>query len=132
MLAVDVLAVPPSFNNNRYLLVIQDYFTKWVEAIPLLDQTTTRITNALVQVFSTYGMPEILHSDQGKTLKTLVTFGIHKSRTTAYHPEGDGMVERFNCSLLQMLQVYVTDQADWEQYLPLMLFAYRTAAHTSK
>ena len=136
MVAVDVLAVPPSFNNNRYLLVIQDYFTKWVEAIPLPDQTTTRITNALVQVFSTYGMPEILHSDQGKNFEstllqqTLATFGIHKSRTTAYHPEGDGMVERFNRSLLQMLRVYV-DQADWEQYLPLMLFAYRTAAHTS-
>ena len=137
MVAVDVLAVPPSFNNNRYLLVIQDYFTKWVEAIPLPDQTTTRITNALVQVFSTYGMPEILHSDQGKNFEstllqqTLATFGIHRSRTTAYHPEGDGMVERFNRSLLQMLRVYVADQADWEQYLPLMLFAYRTAAHTS-
>ena len=104
----------------------------------LLDQTTKQITNALVQVFSTYSMPEILHSAQGKNFEstllqqTLAIFGIHKSRTTAYHPEGDGMVERFNCSLLQMLQVYVTNQADWEQYLPLMMFAYHTAAHTSK
>ena len=134
---MNVLAVPPSFNNNRYLLVIQDYFTKWVEAIPFPDQTTTQITNALVQVFSTYGMPEVLHSHQGKNFEstllqqTLATFGIHKSRTTAYHPEGDGMVECFNRSLLQMMQVYVTDQADWEQYVSLMLFAYRTAAHTS-
>ena len=137
MVAVDVLAVPPSYNRNRYLLVIQDYFTKWVEAVPLPDQTTDRITNALVQVFSTYGMPEVLHSDQGKNFEstllqqTLATFGIHKSRTTAYHPEGDGMVERFNRSLLQMLRVYVTDQADWERFLPLMLFAYRTSAHSS-
>ena len=94
--------------------------TKWVEAVPLPDQTRDRITNVLVQVFSTFGMPEVLHSDQGKNFEstllqqTLATFGIHKSRTTAYHPESDGMVERFNRSLLQMLRVYVTDQADWE------------------
>ena len=126
MVAVDVLAVP----SFLHLLVIQDYFTKWVEAIPLPDQTTTWITNALVQVFNTYGMPEILHSDQEKNFEstllqqTLATFGIHKSRNTVYHPERDGMVERYNRFLLQM-------QAYWEEYLPLMLFAYRTAAHTS-
>ena len=137
MVAVDVLAVPSSYSHNRYLLVVQDYFTKWVEAIPLPDQTTARITNALVQLFSTYGMPEVVHSDQGKNFEstllqqTLTAFGIQKLRTTAYHPEGDGMVERFNRSLLQMLRGYVTDQADWEKFLPLMLFAYRTSAHSS-
>ena len=89
MVAVDILEVPLSVNNNRYLLVLQDYFTKWAEAIPLSDQTSARITGELVKIFSVYGHPEILHLDQGRNFEssilaqTLEAFGVHKSRTTA-------------------------------------------------
>lgn len=137
MIAVDVLEVPLSLNNNRYLLVIQDYFTKWAEAIPMPDQTAARITTELVKLFSQTGIPEVLHSDQGRNFEstilreTLEVFGINKSRTTAYHPQGDGMVERLNRSLLQMLRAYVDTKEDWEKYLPLTLYAYRTAVHSS-
>ena len=136
MVAVDVLKVPDSCQNHRYILVIQDYFSKWAEAIPLANQTATTITRELVKVFSNYGLPEILHSDQGcnfdSTLlqQTLDAFGVTKSRTTAYHPQGDGMVERFNRSLLQMLRAYVCYESDWEKFLPLVMFAYRTSPHT--
>ena len=127
MVAVDVLQVPISYHNNRYLLVVQDYFTKWVEAIPMLDQTAVCITNAVVKLFAMLGLPRIVHSDQGQnfestTLKqTLEAFGISKSRTTAYHPQGDGLVERFNRSLLQLLRCYVQSEPDRERYLPLVL-----------
>lgn len=137
MVAVDILEVPVSQNNNRYLLVVQDYMTKWVEAIPIPNQTAKRITTELVKIFSRYGLPDILHSDQGSNFEstilhqTLDAFGVTKSRTTAYHPAGDGLVERFNRSLLQMLRAYVQQQHDWEQYLPLVLYAYRTAVHAS-
>lgn len=83
------------------------------------------------------GMPEILHSDQGRNFEstllhnTLEVFGVTKSHTTAYHPQGGGMVERFNRSLLQLLRAYVEKEHEWERYLPLVLFAYRTATHTS-
>ena len=63
--------------------------------------------------------------------QTLKAFGVEKSRTTAYHPEGDGMVERFNRSLLQLLRMYVEKEEDWEKHLPLALYAYRTAVHSS-
>ena len=63
--------------------------------------------------------------------QTLEAFGIKKSRTTAYHPEGDGMVEWFNRTLLQLLRSYTEQQEEWERYLPFVLFAYRTAVHTS-
>ena len=102
MITVDILEVPLSANNNRYLLVVQDYYTKWADAIPLPDQTAFRITGELVKIFSTFGHPEILHSDQGCNFEssilaqTLQAFRVHKSRTTAYHPQGDCMVERFN------------------------------------
>ena len=137
MIAIDILEVPVSTKNNRYLLVIQDYFTKWADARPLPDQTAIRITAELVKLFCTYGVPEIVHSDQGRNFEssivqsTLDAFGVKKSHTTPYHPQGDGMVERFNRSLLQLLQTYVERQEDWEQYLPLALYAYRTATHTS-
>jgi len=105
MIAVDVLEVPISYQNNRYLLVIQNYFTKWVEAIPMPNQPAVHMTSELVKLFSMLGLPQIVHSDQGRNFEstvlkeTLEAFGISKSRTTAYHVQGDGLVERFNCSL---------------------------------
>ena len=63
--------------------------------------------------------------------KTLDAFGNTKSRTTAYHPLGDGMVERFNRFLLQMLRAYVRHASDWEEFLPLVMFAYWTSVHTT-
>ena len=91
MIAVDILEVPVSSNNNRYLLVLQDYFTKWADAIPLIDQTAARITGEL-KLFSIYGQPDVVHSDQGRNsessilAQTLEAFGVSKSRTTAYQP----------------------------------------------
>ena len=63
--------------------------------------------------------------------RTLEAFGIRKSRTTPYHPQGDGMVERLNRTLLQMLRAYVSKSSEWELHLPLVLFAYRSAVHPS-
>ena len=94
---------------NRYILVVQDYFTKWADARPIPDQTAVRITRELVHIFAGYGIPEIIHSDQGRNFEstifqqTMAAFGVKKSRTTAYHPQGDGMVERFNRTLLHLL-----------------------------
>ena len=72
MVAADVLEVPVFSNNNRYLLIVQDYFTKWVEVVPMPDQTATRIVSALTKIFCTLGIPEVLHSDQGRNFKSLL------------------------------------------------------------
>ena len=83
------------------------------------------------------GLPQVVHSDQGANFEstilkqTLQAYGIKKSRTTAYHPQGNGMAERFNRSLLYLLRSYTQQEADWEIHLPLALFAYRTAVHSS-
>ena len=63
------------------------------------------------------------------TLKqTLKAFGVEKSRTTAYHPQGDGLEGQFNLLLLQILCSFVDSEPDWERHLPLVLYA---ANHTS-
>ena len=113
MVAVDILTVPISTNGNKYLLVIQDYFTKWATTIPLPNQSAATITSALINLFSQMGMPNAVHSDQGCNFESTIlkqsldAFGISKSHTTTYHPEGDGMVKRFNRSLFQLLCTYV-------------------------
>ena len=84
------------------------------------DQTAVHITQELVKIFSALRIPRIVHSDQGQNFEstvlkqTLSAFGTHKSHTTPYHSQGDGLVERFNRSLLQLLQSYVELEADWE------------------
>ncbi len=88
MFAVDVLQVPVSYHKNRYFLVIQDYFTKWADAIPMPD---VRIMAELVKLCSSFGLPDILHSDEGAKFEitilrnTLEAFGVMKTKTTAYH-----------------------------------------------
>ena len=137
MLAADILEVPISHHHNRYLLVVMDYFTKWAEAIPLRDQTAASISAAVIKICCSFGVPDIMHSDQGKNFEShlvfhqvLSAFSIQKSHATAYHPQGDGMVERFNRSLLQLLRCYIyVETEDWEQFLPMLMYAYRTATH---
>ncbi len=94
MIAMDILEVPMSYQQNKYSLVVQDYFTKWATAIPLQNQTAKVISNELIHLFSVFGIPKIIHSDQGRKFEssmlraTLEVLGIEMSRTTAYHPEG--------------------------------------------
>ena len=55
-------------------------------------------------------------------------FQIHKVNTSSYHPQTDGLVERFNSTLCQSLSMYVAkDQKDWDEYIPLIQFAHRTS-----
>ena len=76
----------------------------------------------------------VLLSDRGKNfLSKLIAevckiFQIHKVNTSSYHPQSDGLVERFNSTLWQSLSMYVAkDQKDWDEYIPLILFGYRTS-----
>ena len=72
MVAVDILTVSISTNGNKYLFVIQDYFTKWATAIPLPNQSAATITSALINLFSQMGMPNAVHSDQGRDFESTI------------------------------------------------------------
>ena len=127
-----------SLQGNEYILVAQDYFSKWPFAVPMPDQKAERIVRILKdQIFTVVGPPEKLHSDQGRNFESYIlselckAFRITKSRTTPYHPMGDGLVERMNRTLLSLLHTYTESQGDWEEHLQLLLFAYRTTKHSS-
>ncbi|GBM44907.1 Retrovirus-related Pol polyprotein from transposon 412 [Araneus ventricosus] len=137
-MALDILGhLPVTTKGNRYVLVLMDYFTKWLEAIPIPDQEASTVAEELVRAWiSRYGVPMILHSDQGTNFNsTFFTelcklLGILKTRTTALHPESDGMVERFNRTILNNLSLFVSkNQTDWDTNLPLLFLTYRRSDH---
>lgn len=72
MVAVDILDIPISPKDNLYLLFVQDYFRKWLEAIPLPTQMATQFTAEVVKLFSTLGLPDVVHADQECNFKTSV------------------------------------------------------------
>ena len=111
-----MVPLPTSYKGNKYILVITNLFTKWVEAFPLKDTTTnTLATFMLNEIVCHYGVPGSLHSDQGANLCSGVIhslcqlLGISTTRTLAYHPEGNGQVELFNHTLEAMLAKIIQD-----------------------
>jgi len=70
MLAADILEVSVSHCNNRYLLVVMDYFTKWAEVLPLQDKTAASISAAVIKIYCFFGIPDVLHSDQGRNFES--------------------------------------------------------------
>ena len=136
--SIDILGpLPSTRRRNKYILVVTDHYTRWPIAIPLTSQRTTTVATALIErVFCEYGFPATLLSDRGTNfLSNLMTsvlhlFRIKKLNTSAYHPQCNGMTERFNHTLATQLTHYCnSSQTDWDEYLPYVLFAYRTAPH---
>ena len=129
--------LPMTSQGNKYILVITDLFTKWVKAFPLKDTTAITLATAMLnEVVCRYGVPSCIHSDQGANLCSNVVYslcellGIATTKTSAYHPEGNGQVERFNRTLQSILAKTIHDNQDnWDSQLPKALFAYRTAVH---
>ncbi|GFS58268.1 retrovirus-related Pol polyprotein from transposon 17.6 [Trichonephila clavipes] len=109
----------------------------WPEAYPIPDQGALTVAEVLVQLWiSRFGVPLQLHSDQERNFDSVVCkrlceiFTIDKTRTTALHPQSDGMVERFNRTILNSLFLLVSsNQQEWDKKLPFFLLAYRSAVH---
>jgi len=131
--------LPETASGNRHILVMMDHFTKWCEAFATKDQKASTVAHILVSpVFSRFGPPTIIHSDQGKNFDSTVMhevyniMGVKKTRTTAYHPQGDGLVERQNRTLQEIIANFVSINGnDWDQWLNQAAFAYNTSVHES-
>lgn len=129
--------LPETDNGNEYIMVIGDYFTKWKEAYAIPNHTAQteadKLTTEFICRFST---PARIHTDQGREFESFLFaelckhLGINKSRTTPYHPQSDGMVERYNQVVQTMLAMYVDEnRSDWDDHLPYVMMAYRASTH---
>ena len=139
-IAVDIMGeLPETERGNKYVLVVSDYFTKWPECYPMPNMEAVTVAKLLVeQLFTRFGVPEQIHSDQGRQYESNLfaemckLLQIDKTRTTPYHPQSDGMVERFNKTLCAMLRAYIDENHEnWNGLLPYVTMAYRATCYES-
>ena len=139
-IALDIMGpLNETERHNRYVLVIQDYFTKWVEAFPLPNEQAVTVAEVLASEWvCRYGAPQTLHSDQGRNFESEVfqemckLFGIDKTHTTPFRPQSDGQVERFNATLQKILATTAERcHWDWDLMIPYAVMAYRATKHSS-
>ena len=140
MVAIDILGpLPKTAAGNRYVLVAGDYFTKWIEAYPIQNQEASTVVQKLLdQLFCRFSLPERLHSDQGRQFEAEIIkqlcklLQIEKTRTTPYHPQSDGFVERFNRTLLSMLSTRSNPHStNWDEDLSKVCMAYNTSIQST-
>lgn len=139
ILAVDFTILEPSRNGMENVLVLTDVFTKYTLAVPTRDQRAPTVAQVLVnEWFFKFGIPSRLHSDQGRSFEGALIhqlctlYGVAKSRTTPYHPAGNGQCERFNRTMHNLLRTLPDSRKrDWASCLPHMVFCYNTTPHQS-
>ena len=136
LVCIDYLKLETSKGGYEDVLVITDHFTRYAQAIPTRNQTARTIARALFEHFFVhYGFPSRLHSDkaQSKIIRHLgKVAGIKKSRTTPYHPMGNGQVERFNQTLIRILGTLEPQlKSDWKSYVSPLVHAYNAKRHDS-
>lgn len=130
---------PTSEKGNKYILVIGDYFTKLTEAYAIPDMQATTVADFIFRGWiKRYGSPRELHSDQGRQFESqlfqeLCRFlDIKKTRTTPLHPRSDGMIERMNKTINEMLSKYIkVHQHDWDECLDSIVMVYNSTPHES-
>ena len=139
-LCTDVLGpFPESPRGNKYILVVTDHFTRWVEIFAIPDQTAvTCASKILNEVIARYGCPLDIHSDQGRNytsqlfLELCQMLDIRKTRTTSHNPRCNGQPEKFNHTLVRMIKAYLKgEQTDWDLNLGCLAGAYRATVNPS-
>jgi len=138
--SLDVVGpLPTTTQGYRYLLTIIDHFSRYAEAVPLKTQTAEETAEAFIEnVILRHGVPERVLTDQGRNFVSELfkeicrALNIKKLQTTAYHPQSNGVVERFHRTLIESMSHYVEEDGhDWVRWVPFALAAYRSLPHSS-
>ena len=141
MVSVDVLGpfVAAEGSGNKYVLVYCDHLTRWVETVAFRRNDSAVMARVLVErIMCRHGAPRVLLSDRGRPFLSALAREVYrllrvkKVSTAAYKPQTNGLVERFNRTLAEMLSKFVNSKhTDWDRYLPYVTFAYNTTVHSS-
>ncbi|CAF4346039.1 unnamed protein product, partial [Didymodactylos carnosus] len=126
-------------SENRYVLTITDYFTRWVTAVALSNCSAQTTAEALFKHhICKFGVPTTILSDQGvhfqnQLLQALENkIGIHRIFSSVYHPQTNGMVERFNSTFIpQIVTLQDQESNNWDEFLDAVVFAYNTGVHAT-
>ena len=138
--AIDIIApLPRSSSGHEWLLEVSDYFTKFAQVYPVRNTTSVTLANRVMDEYiCRFGCFESLHSDQGANVDGAVfrvlcdLIYAAKTRTTPYHPQGDGQVDRLNKAIVKILSKLIEEQQrDWAAYVPKALLAYNSSVHDS-
>lgn len=129
---VDLIGPLPLCQGQRYCMTIVDKFTRWPEIAPLPDITADTVVKALLSTWiSRYGTPNTITTDQGRQFEALITrnlyrsLGINHIRTSPYHPQSNGLVERFHRTL--KAAILCANKDEWVDRLPIIMLGLRSA-----
>jgi transposase InsO family protein len=139
VLAMDFTLLDKSSSGLENVLVLTDVFSKFTIAVPTKDQKAKTVARILVKEwFLRYGLPSCLHSDQGRSFENHVIqslcslYDMRKTKTTPYHPCGNGQCERYNRTLHNLLRTLSPDKKKkWPEYLPELCYIYNATPHAS-
>lgn len=137
LVCIDFWTAEDAKNRPVDVLVVTDHYTKLSHAFRCSDQTAKQVARKLWDnFFCFYGFPECIHSDQGANFESeliaalLQISGVKKSHTTAYHPMGNGLAERFNRTLGNMIRALPPrEKQSWPQMLHTLAFMYNCTVH---
>ena len=130
--------LPKTKSGNQYFLTIMCQFTRFPEAIPLRSIKARKIVDSLIKFFMFVGLPASIQSDQGSNFmsslmqQVMHELGVKQLKSSAYHPESQGAIERFHQTLKNMIRSYCFEyKTEWDQGIHMLLFAVREAVQDS-
>lgn len=129
---INIVGPFPPYDSSTYMLTMIERFTRWPEAIPIVNTQAKTICNAIFnQWISRFGCPLVITTDQGSHMRSALfaefakMLGTQKIHTTAYHPISNGIIERFHRQLKSSIKAY--DSNRWTETLPVILLGIHTA-----
>ena len=138
-IGIDFMEEPQSARGNHAVLVVIDHATKWVEAKACSDETAETAARFVFEnIICRHGAPKEIWSDRGKCFTGEVMAhlsklcGIEQRFTSGYHPQTNGLTERMNRTINEMLAKAVADnQRNWDELLPALVWSYNTSKHSA-
>lgn len=137
MVGMDLVGpLPETKRGNKYVLNMMDYFTKYPVSVALKDKTADTVAEAIKEhLILRFGIPRIFISDQGSEFVNHVLrdlahkLGVKHNITSPYHPQANGLIERYNQTMGDIIAKLAEKDKQWDEWVPHAAFAYATTKH---